>query len=63
MARYQAYYNGPSNAILVEDAFGPAFRVKWKDDKRVPDLKQWSDVTYISWKAVNILLPYAIVLD
>jgi len=54
MARYQAYYNGPSNAILVEDAFSPAWRVKHKDDKRIPDLKQWSDVTYISWKAVGL---------
>ncbi|KAK3081487.1 hypothetical protein LTS18_006241 [Coniosporium uncinatum] len=53
MARYQAYYNGPSNAILVEDAFGPAFRVKWKDDKRIPDLKRWSEITYISWKAIS----------
>ena len=50
MARYQNVYNPKAGFIVAYNNFSPSFMVRNNPIKTVPDVRAWSDVTFIEWK-------------
>ena len=50
MGRYSNVYNAKTGVIIAYNNFGPAYMVRAKSIKTLPDIRAWSDITFVEWQ-------------
>ena len=43
-------YDAKAGIIIAYNNFGPAYMVRKKPSKKLPDIRAWSDITFVEWQ-------------